>query len=274
MIQDIGLGRYHVEYEIHEPSDNDFVWAFKVREVFLKKDENGTVFPRVKDLKGKGRLQYLFRIEGISHFLWWFDQEEPELPGFMFTSTQALRDPSLPDEAFAGMTAYHLFVWYRDNCYCGRCGKKAEIYDRERAMRCLNCGNIIYPKICPAVIVGIRNGNKLLMTRYANRPFRGRALVAGFCEIGEAGEDTVRREVMEEVGLKVTNIRYFGSQPWGSETDLLLGYFCDVEGDDTIVRDAGELAIAEWIEREDIEPQKNTLALTATMIETFRKGFD
>ena len=79
---------------------------------------------------------------------------------------------------------------------------------------------------------------------------------------------------MEEVGLKVTNIRYFGSQPWGSETDLLLGYFCDVEGDDTIVRDAGELAIAEWIEREDIEPQKNTLALTATMIETFRKGFD
>ena len=83
----------------------------------------------------------------------------------------------------------------------------------ERAMRCPSCEHVVYPKIMPAVIVGVIHEGKLLTSRYAGRAYGGLALIAGFVEIGETGEDTVRREVMEEVGLKVKNITYFATQP-------------------------------------------------------------
>ena len=82
--------------------------------------------------------------------------------------------------------------------------------------------------------------------------FAHNALVAGFTEIGETMEETVKREVMEETGLKVKNIRYYKSQPWGIASDILLGYYCDVDGDDTITMDESELKYAEWVKREDI----------------------
>ena len=109
----------------------------------------------------------------------------------------------------------------------------------------------------PAVIVGVINGDKILLTKYRTG-FKYNALIAGFTEIGETVEETVQREVMEEAGIKVKNIRYYKSQPWGSANDILLGFYCDVDGDDTITMDAEELKYAEWVQREQIELQ-NTL---------------
>jgi NAD+ diphosphatase len=131
----------------------------------------------------------------------------------------------------------------------------------------------VFPVIAPAVIVAVTHGDRILVTRYAGREFKGIALVAGFCEIGERAEDTVRREVLEEAGLRVKNIRYFDSQPWGYASNLLLGYFCELEGSDEINFDHEELQSAFWISREELEPVKeNLLSLTGTMIETFRLG--
>ena len=119
---------------------------------------------------------------------------------------------------FLAHTAYQLARWYRDNAYCGRCGKKTRLDDTERAIRC-ECGNLVYPRIIPAVIVGITNGDKILVTKYKTG-FAHFALVAGFTEIGETLEQTVAREAMEETGLKVKNIRYYKSQPWGIVDDI------------------------------------------------------
>ena len=96
-------------------------------------------------------------------------------------------------------------------------------------MVCPECHNTVYPRIMPAVIVGVINGDKLLLTKYRTG-FKYNALIAGFTEIGETVEETVKREVMEEAGIKVNNIRYYKSQPWGSANDILLGFFCDVKG--------------------------------------------
>jgi len=96
--------------------------------------------------------------------------------------------------------------------------------------------------------------------------------VAGFTEIGETLEETVAREVMEETGLKVTNIRYYKSQPWGIVDDLLAGFFCDVSGDDTITMDEGELKVAEWRSRDDIELQPDQYSLTGEMMTMFKEG--
>ena len=139
-------------------------------------------------------------------------------------------------------------------------------------LKCPHCGNEIYPKIAPAVIVGVKDGNRLLLTRYAGRAYKRYALVAGFNEIGETPEETVQREVMEEVGLKVRNIRYYKSQPWGVDSDLLLGYFCDLDGSDQIRLDHDELETGEWFEREEIPVEDDGISLTRAMIRAFKEG--
>ena len=189
---------------------------------------------------------------------------------------RVLRRTKPKEECYAGETAYHLYVWYRDNNFCGRCGEHLEYSHKERAMICPSCGNVVYPKIAPAVIVGILNssGDKIVMTRYAGREYKGHALVAGFCEIGETAEDTVRREVLEEVGLHVRNIRYYKSQPWGFDSNLLFGYYCTADEDEPIHMDDGELAKAVWISRDEIGEEERNLSLTAEMIMHFKEEGD
>lgn len=189
---------------------------------------------------------------------------------------RVLRRTKPKEECYAGETAYHLYVWYRDNSFCGRCGEHLEYSHKERAMICPSCGNVVYPKIAPAVIVGILNssGDKIVMTRYAGREYKGHALVAGFCEIGETAEDTVRREVLEEVGLHVRNIRYYKSQPWGFDSNLLFGYYCTADEDEPIHMDDGELAKAVWISRDEIGEEERNLSLTAEMIMHFKEEGD
>jgi NAD+ diphosphatase len=140
----------------------------------------------------------------------------------------------------------------------------------ERAMVCPTCGNIEYPKICPAVIVAVVNGDKILVSRYAGRAYKRYALLAGFMEIGEAFESTIRREVMEEVGLKVKNITYYKSQPWAFTDTVLAGFYCQLDGDDKIRLDENELQEAEFITREELPVNENDISLTAEMMEAFR----
>ena len=128
------------------------------------------------------------------------------------------------------------------------------------------------PVLCPAVIVGITNGDKIILSKYEGRRFKRYALIAGFAEIGETIEETVHREVMEEVGLKVKNLRYYKSQPWSFSGTLLFGFFCDVDGDDTLTVDHEELSMAQWVERDKIPDQGNNISLTKEMMMLFRDG--
>ena len=122
------------------------------------------------------------------------------------------------------------------------------------------------------MIVGIVNGDKILMSTYANSSKTSYALIAGFAEIGETIEDTVRREVMEEVGLKVKNIRFYKSQPWSFTDTLLMGFFVDLDGDETIILDHNELSAAGWFTRDEIPVEENNLSLTNEMIMYFKKN--
>ena len=142
----------------------------------------------------------------------------------------------------------------------------------ERAMVCPACSNTVYPKICPAVIVAIHDGDRLVLTRYKDRPFKHYALVAGFNEIGESIEETVHREVLEETGLRVKNLRFYKSQPWVFTDTLLFGFFAELDGSDKITVQEDELAEAGWFHRSEIPEDQSRISLTGEMMEQFRKG--
>lgn len=222
-----------------------------------------------------GSVTYLLTLDDTDYFFA-CGAEVPALPGYDYVSIAKLRQLHLPmEQMFLLMTALHLSHWYDKNHYCGHCGSRMVLAVTERACKCPACRTRSYPRINPAVIVGIRNGDKLLMTKYAGAervPYF--ALVAGFAEIGESLEETVRRECMEEVGLKVKNITYYKSQPWGLADDLLAGFYCDVDGDDTIVMNKKELKVAEWYTREEITGQPDKLSLTNEMMLAFKAGND
>ena len=110
------------------------------------------------------------------------------------------------------------------------------------------------------------------MSKYAGREFKKYALLAGFNEVGETIEETVHREVMEEVGLKVKNLRYYKSQPWSMSDTLLMGFFCELDGEAEIKLDQEELALAEWFERDEMPVKDEDCSLTNEMMMAFKRG--
>ena len=128
--------------------------------------------------------------------------------------------------------------------------------------------------VSPAVIIGLIDPerDRILFTKYADRDYKKYALIAGFSEIGETLEQTVAREVKEEVGLSVKNIRYYKNQPWAFTGTLLVGFFAELDGADDITLEEDELGEATWFTRENIPPTDNDISLTAEMMEVFRRG--
>lgn len=235
--------------------------------------ENGEA---VKD-KSRMKFTYLFQIETSKGTMKFFLGESDKLPGALLDSCsyeqQNIFREKKPDFlAFAGVTACQLANWYASTRFCGTCGAPLEHDKKERMMRCPQCGAMHYPKISPAVIVAVTDGERLLMTKYAGRSYTKYALIAGFAEIGETIEETVRREVMEEVGLKVKNIRYYKSQPWSFTDTMLFGFFCELDGDDTIRLDEEELSVGKWLRREEIPTEYDGISLTNEMIMRFKNG--
>ena len=272
MIQDILPHIFSNEYRPSEPESGDIVFAFRQGKVLLKEsahEQGEAVCPTVAMCRGD-QLIFLFRIDDVRYYL--YGGSEPlSLPGYQYESTRTFRRLRPKVLCFAGMTAWHLYTWYRDHRFCGRCGGRTVPGEKERVLICPSCGNQIYPVIAPAVIVGVISGNRLLLTRYKGRPYGGNALIAGFCEIGETLEETVHREVMEEVGLKVKNLRYYGSQPWGFANNLLMGFYCELDGEEEVTLDGEELAVAQWIPASELPRENRDLSLTADMIMEFKK---
>ena len=145
--------------------------------------------------------------------------------------------------------------------------------EKERSMVCPKCGNVVYPRISPVVIVAVRNGDKLLMAHNIDNPNPRLFLISGFVEIGESLEQAVHREVLEEACVKVKNIRYFGSQPWPFSDSLIAGFTAELDGDDTIHIQEAELSEAMWVRREDIPEYETDVSISCCLIENFRRGF-
>lgn len=282
MIQDILPYKMNNQYVIDAvPCENDIVMIFNHGKVMARLENGSVCFPKVCDFDSDGDFIYLFSISDESGKKQsYFRLKNPSentfyIEDFEFIDVRQIRDTEMDFmyKVMAMMTAKHLDDWYSDTKFCGRCGCKMVHSKKERAMICSdeNCGYTIYPRIMPAVIVGVINGDRLLLTKY-RQGYANNALIAGFTEIGETLEETVAREVMEEAGIKVKNIRYYKSQPWGLANDILTGFYCDVDGETEIHMDENELKEAGWVKREDIILQPTKVSLTNEMMMRFKNG--
>ena len=209
MIQDIAPHKYYVDYQPSVPNDTDLVLIYGHHTILCNFEDPEIRYPSIAEIAAvfpeiKEKAKFLFRIDETDYY----ELRSPQLPEFgiwKYENTLILRSAVPGWLGFAGITGYQIHTWYTDHTYCGRCGAKMHAPGNERAMQCPSCGALSYPVICPSVIVAITDGDRLLLTKYApsHSSHRQYALVAGYTEVGETLEQTVHREVMEEVGLKV-----------------------------------------------------------------------
>lgn len=287
MIQDIGEHSWRIEYQNVQADDSSKIMFFHndtILVLHVGEDEFEIAYPSYNQVKEMCHdLFYLFMLDGITFFRQSLTGEELEnLMSYLeeqglkcsIEHRNFFRQVHPNAVALASITGMHLNGWYNKNKYCGACGSDLLPDSKERMLRCPSCNNMVFPRINPAVIVAVTYEDKILVTKYRGREYKNLALIAGFNEIGESLEETVRREVMEEAGIKVKNIRYYKSQPWGFTDNILVGYFCEAEGSTEISMDEEELSMAKWIDRTELPQNIESLSLTWEMIEQWGRGFN
>ena len=270
MLQQIAPRHLDNQYRPQAIGPGAKLCIFREKEILVSLRDGEVILPDWAQLKDSIlRSVYLFSIDETPYFLVELAPDAALPEGFGYDSVRAHRRLHPKYTVYAEMTAWHLYVWYRDNRFCGRCGRPTRHDGKLRMLSCPDCSNMIFPKICPAIIVGVTDGDRILLTKYSGREYKNYALIAGFTEIGETAEETVHREVFEETGVHVKNIRYWATQPWGVDTDLLLGYFADLDGSADITMDREELSLAGWYHRSELRIPADDVSLTNDMIRAF-----
>ncbi len=184
--------------------------------------------------------------------------------------------PLLPEPSLSlALTAAHLARWRRSSRYCGVCGTATGQSPRHQAMLCPSCGHLAFPKVSPAVIVQVTRGREILLGRSHRHPRGSYSVLAGFVDPGESLEDAVRREIEEESGIQVRDIRYFGSQPWPFPDSLMVGFTAVYDGGDLRNED-DELEDVGWFAADSLPPVPPAYSIARALIDDFasRNGVD
>ncbi len=195
------------------------------------------------------------------------DHDEPDASPQQVGDLRSLHGLLSDEEWNIAGRATQLLEWQRDHQFCGRCGRPNEAMPDTRAMRCPHDGTMVFPRLSPAVIVLIeRADGRCLLGRNRGWDIPMYSTLAGFVEPGESLEDTVHREVFEEVGVRVDNIRYFGSQPWPFPNSLMLGFVAEwTEGE--IKVDGEEVIDAQWFSPNDLPMIPPRLSIARQLID-------
>jgi len=167
--------------------------------------------------------------------------------------------------ALAGR-AIQIMDWDRSHQYCSHCGTPTVIKPGERARQCPNCGQTHYPRIAPAVMALVQRDDRLLLARSPHFPPGMHSALAGFVEPGESLEQCLVREVKEEVGVEVSNLRYFSSQPWPFPHSLMIAFNCDWAGGD-ITPEPSEIEAAGWFDLDHLPVLPNKISIARRLID-------
>ncbi len=251
---------------------SDWWFVFLGDRLLLKTARTDAVFLRRADLAELNeRLQskhYLGEFNGTPCYAAEIDRDARLPEGISLQELRPLLG-LLGEDLFAVVgRAFQILHWDRTHRFCGRCGNPTEPKTGERARECSRCGLISHPEVSPAVIVAVTRGREILLARA--RRFRASfySVLAGFVEPGETFEECVLREVREEVGVDLRNIRYFGSQPWPFPHSVMVAFTADYAGGE-ITPDEAEIVDAQWFNADNLPPVPGTETIARHLIEWF-----
>ena len=255
-----------------ERTEKALWFIFKDREILLKSHKSPGAIPRLFDFRELGlsgiREQYLGTLDGVHCYSVELPEDTRAPEGMKFVDLrQAYSEMS--EECFALVNkAVQVMEWDRTNQFCSRCGKKTLQKPGERGKVCPDCGELFYPRISPAVIVLIRKGHEVLLARSPNFSSNVYSLIAGFIEPGESAEAAVIREIKEEVGIEVKNIKYFGTQAWPFPNSLMIGFTAEYSSGD-IQPDGFEIEDAKWFSAENLPSLPGKISIARKLIDKF-----
>ncbi len=275
MIHEITPHCFNNQYRAGQKiEEKDIVLHFIGNTLLFKSGSEEVELPCKKDLpeiEASTEVIYLFTLNEIPCFLI-RRERKIDRDGFIYKEMNFFRTLKQKEVAWVGLVGYDLMNWYSKNDYCGKCGTKTRHKADERAIECPSCNNLVYPKISPAIIVAIICNNKILLARNSKFPAAWYSLIAGYADVGESLEETVRREVKEEVGLDVKNIRYYKSQPWPLTGSLMVGFVAEGDDSQPISLDTKEIIEAAWFSRGNLPNHPPELSIAGEMIGMFDRG--
>lgn len=248
------------------------IFAFKEQLVLVREDNNDCSIPKDSEFAKTGltatRRLYLGNLDKTPCYSVDLDPGTDVPGGFSLIGLRELFDHVDVDLFIAAGHAFQIVHWDRMHQFCGKCGSPAEYASSERAKKCPDCEAVYYPKISPAVIMAVRKGNKLLLARNKKRKLGFFSVLAGFVEPGETLEESVMREVREETGIEIKNIKYFASQPWPFPNALMVGFTADYAGGEIKV-DNYEIAEAAWFAPDNLPPIPGRISIARKLIDSF-----
>ena len=275
MIHEIFPHHFYNQFlALRDIGDEDYVLHYKENSQLLKRSGEDFEIPRKKDLPGISNdsgFRYLFALNNVHCFL---ITSCPEIDYnlFIYQEINFFRKYKQKEAAWISLVGFQLMNWYAHNRFCGKCGAETTEKTDERALICPVCNTMVYPKISPAIIVAIVCNDKILLAHSNNFPGKWYSLIAGYADIGESLEEAVMREVKEEVGLEVKNIRYYKSQPWPFSSSMMIGFFAEADDKQRIQTDNKEISDAAWFNRGNLPDHPAQISIAGEMIDKFEQG--
>ncbi len=255
-----------------EKNNDDVCFVFYEGELIVKYEENEIAILKREDIKELGaevEKDYCFGEYNIGKCYIVECSEINRFPGkFKIISLYQLGQIVDEEIFFIAGRANHILNWDNTHKYCSRCGAENINKEDERAKVCSKCGAVSYPVICPAIIVAITKGDEILLAHNSNFEENMYSIIAGYVDAGEDLESCVKREVFEEIGIKVKNIRYYGNQTWSFPNSLMIGFFAEYESGEITV-DGKEILDAAWFTKDNLPNLPKKMSIARKMIDCF-----
>jgi len=260
-----------------KPSAEPALWfAFHNDRLLIKNERETYVIPQAPDFEtcaaGSSKKHYIGSLDGRHCWAVELVDAGDQFESFEFMGLRALFGALAEDFIWIAGRANQIVNWSLSHQFCGKCGQPTQDKEDERAKICPRCAWINYPRISPAIIVAVVKGNHLLLARSPRFKSNFYSVLAGFVEPGENLEDCVQREIREEVGIKVKNIRYFGSQPWPFPDSLMIAFTAEY-AEDKLRIDNSEIVDAGWFAADDLPPVPPKISIARQLIDWFTTTF-
>ncbi len=257
-----------------ENSDPAWWFAFRQNELLVFEEGSSARIPKLVEFSELGipfaGRHYLGLLEGTACYAVDLPPDISPSPGMAFEGLRKVYGRLDDDLFWAAARAVQIVEWDRTHRFCGRCGVPLRPRETERAKECPQCGLLHFPRLAPAIIVLVERGRELLMARSRHFAPGVYSVLAGFVEPGETLEEAVEREVFEEVGIRIKDIHYFGSQPWPFPHSLMIGFTAKyAEGELAVNRE--EIEDAGWYTVENMPGEPGKISIARRLIEWFKE---